>query len=88
MAHSQLVQARVDSTIKAQASVALADMGLTVSDAVRILLTMVAREKMMPLELLTPNETTLAALDEAQNRSGLPRFDSVQALMDDLHAED
>ena len=85
MAHSQLVQARVDSTIKAQASVALADIGLTVSDAVRILLAWVARKKMMPFELLTPNETTLAAFDETRNRSGLPRFDSIQAIMDDLH---
>jgi antitoxin component of RelBE/YafQ-DinJ toxin-antitoxin module len=37
----------------------------------------------MPLELLMPNDTTIAALEEAHNRD-LPRFDSVQVLMDDL----
>lgn len=84
---NQLVQARVNGEIKAQATAALADMGLTVSDAVRILLTKVARDKRLPLELLTPNETTLAAVDEV--RSGnLPQFDSVKALTDELQAKD
>jgi len=66
MSQNQLVQARVSGEVKAQATAALADMGLTVSDAVRILLTRVAREKRMPLELLTPNETTLAAMEDAR----------------------
>ena len=66
MPHTQLVQARVDGEIKAQATAALADMGLTVSDAVRILLTKVAREKTMPQALFTPNETTLAAMEDAR----------------------
>jgi len=66
MSQNQLVQARVNGEVKAQAAAALAAMGLTVSDAVRILLTSVAREKMMPLELLTPNETTLAAMEDAR----------------------
>ena len=87
MSHTQLVQARVDGEIKAQAAAALAGMGLTVSDAVRILLTRIAREKMMPLDLLIPNATTIAAMEEAR-AGNLPRFDSIQALMDDWHAQD
>jgi len=83
----QLVQAQVNGEITAQATAVLSEMGLTVSDAVRILLTKVAREKMVPLDLLTPNEATLAAFEEVR-AGNLPRFDSVQALMDDLHAED
>jgi len=88
MANNQLVQARIDSEIKAQAAAALAGMGLTVSDAVRILLTRVAQEKMMPLELLAPNVTTLAALNEAQNRSNLPRVPSIKELFKELNADD
>jgi len=87
MAQSQLVQARIDGKIKEQAAATLATMGLTVSDAVRILLTRVAHERMMPLELMMPNATTLAAFKEA-NGSVLPDFDSIQSLMDDLHEED
>ena len=61
-------------------------MGLTVSDAFRILLTRVAHEKALPFEPLVPNETTIAAMREA--RAGdLKRVDSVEALMADLHAE-
>ena len=66
MTQNQLVQARVSGEVKAQATAALADMGLTVSDAVRILLTKIAREKTMPLELFSPNETTLAAMEDAR----------------------
>jgi len=66
MPQTQVVQARVDGAVKAQATAALADMGLTVSDAVRILLTKVAREKTMPLELFTPNAETLAAMEDAR----------------------
>ena len=66
MPQTQVVQARVDGAVKAQAAAALADMGLTVSDAVRILLTRVAREKTMPLELFTPNAETLAAMEDAR----------------------
>ena len=87
MPQTQLVQARIDGEIKAQATAVLADIGLTVSDAVRILLTRVAREKMMPLELLTPNAATLAAMEETGNRSNLPRFNTIEELMADLNAE-
>lgn len=60
-------------------------MGLTVSDAVRLLLTKVAQEKALPFELLIPNAATIAAMKEA--RAGkLAKFDSVDALMADLHA--
>ena len=62
-------------------------MGLTVSDAVRLLLTKVAQDKALPFEPLIPNAVTIAAMKEA--RAGkLARFDSAQALMLDLHADD
>ena len=83
----QLVQARVDEEIKMQAAAALADVGLTVSDAVRILLTKVAREKMMPLESFTPNATTLAAMEEAR-MGNLPRVHTVDELFEELNADD
>lgn len=66
MSQNQLVQARVNGEIKAQAAAVLANMGLTVSDAVRILLTKIAQEKTMPLELFSPNALTLAAMEDAQ----------------------
>lgn len=67
MAANQLVQTRIDGEVKAEAAAVLAAMGLTVSDAVRLMLTKVAREKALPFELLIPNETTIAAMKEARN---------------------
>lgn len=81
---NQLVQARVNSDIKEEASAVLAAMGLSVSDAVRLLLTRVAREKALPFAPLVPNAETIAAMKEA--RSGnLAQFDDVESLLDDLH---
>ena len=87
MTTNAVVRARIDEHIKEEASAVLAAMGLTVSDAFRIMLTRIAREKAFPFDPLVPNETTIAAMREA--RAGkLKSFDSVGALMADLHAED
>ena len=84
---NQLVQAHVDKEIKDEAAVVLAAMGLTVSDAVRLLLTRVAREKELPLAPLVLNAETIAAMREARG-GNLPRFGDVQNLLDGLHADD
>jgi len=87
MPTNTVVRARIDEQVKEEASAVLAAMGLTVSDAFRILLTRIAREKALPFDPLVPSETTIAAMREA--RAGkLKSFDSVEALMADLHAED
>lgn len=87
MTANTVVRARIDKHIKEEASTVLATMGLTVSDAFRIMMTRVAHEKALPFDPLVPNETTIAAMREA--RAGkLKTFSSVEALMDDLRAED
>lgn len=86
MAANQLVQARIDGAIKEEASVVLAAMGLTVSDAVRLLLTKIAQEKSLPFEPLIPNATTIAAMKESHQGSS-PRFTSVETLMAELNAD-
>ncbi len=87
MAANALVQARVDEQIKKEAAAVLATIGLTVSDAVRLMLIRIAHEKAMPFDPLIPNAETIAAMEEAR-AGGLPSFDSIEALMADLHAED
>lgn len=87
MAANQLVQTRIDGAIKAEAAAVLAAMGLTVSDAVRLMLTKIAREHALPFDPLIPNATTIAAMKEAR-AGNLKSFDSVEALMADLHAAD
>ncbi|HWK43244.1 MAG TPA: type II toxin-antitoxin system RelB/DinJ family antitoxin [Stellaceae bacterium] len=87
MAVNDVVRARIDPHIKEEAAAVLGAMGLTVSDAFRLLLTRVAREKALPFDPLIPNADTVAAMKEAR-RGGLAAFDNVEALMNDLHAED
>jgi DNA-damage-inducible protein J len=66
MAANALVQTRINAEIKDEAAQVLQAIGLTVSDAVRLMLTRVAREKALPFEPLIPNEATIAAMKEAR----------------------
>ena len=66
MTANALVQTRINGTVKAEASAVLATMGLTVSDAVRLLLTRVAHDKALPFEPLKPNAATIAAMKAAR----------------------
>jgi DNA-damage-inducible protein J len=86
MAHSTMLHVRVDNEIKAQASEALAAMGLSVSDAVRILLKRVVNDQAFPLELKVPNARTREAMEEARAtmKARAARFDAADALIDDL----
>ena len=83
MAENAVVRARINETIKEEAATVLATMGLTISDAFRLMLTRVAIEKTLPFEPLIPNKETIQAMREA--RSGkLDGFDSVDDFMTDL----
>ena len=59
MAANRLVQARIDGAVKEEAAAVLAAMGLTVSDAVRLLLTRVAQEGALPFAPLIPNAVSV-----------------------------
>ena len=62
-------------------------MGLTVSEAVRLMLTRVAREHALPFDPLIPNAETIAAMKEAR-AGNLPRVNSIDELKAALHAGD
>jgi DNA-damage-inducible protein J len=81
------IHVQIDKEIEDQAAETLAALGLSVSDAVRTLLTRIATEKALPFELKVPNATTLEAMDEAE-QGGLKSFDTVESLMADLNASD
>ena len=87
MAANALVTTRIDAAVKEEAAAVLAAMGLTVSDAVRLLLTRIAREHALPFDPLIPNAETVEAMKEAR-QGKLASFASVEALMADLNAED
>ena len=81
-----VVRARIDERVKKEASAVLAAMGLTVSDAFRLLLTKIAQEKALPFEPLVPNMETIEAM-KAARRGDVTEVDSVDALLPSLNAD-
>ena len=66
MTANAIVRARIDEHIKEEAATVLAAMGFTVSDAFRILLTRIAKDRVFPFEPLTPNQKTINAIKAAR----------------------
>ena len=81
------VRARIDTDTKERAAEALNAMGLSISDAIRLLMLRIADERRLPFEVKVPNATTRKAMAELEAGKG-ERFASVAALMADLHADD
>ncbi len=81
------VRARIDSKLKADAEAVLGQIGLTPSDAFRMMMLRIVAEKKLPFEPLIPNAETEAAMRDA--RAGrVARFGTVDDLMADLNEAD
>jgi DNA-damage-inducible protein J len=87
MAENSVVRARIDEATKTEAAAVLAAMGLSLSDAFRMLLKRVAAEKALPFEPLVPNAETVAAM-RAARRGELVTVGSLDGLFQDLNADD
>jgi len=83
---NSFVRARVDEETKAQARAVLAAMGLTVSDALRMLLIRIANERTLPFEPFVPNATTVKAMRDAR-RGKTVKHPTIADLMADLHED-
>jgi DNA-damage-inducible protein J len=81
------VRARIDSATKDSAAEALAAMGLSISDAIRLLMLRVVDERRLPFEVKAPNAATRKAIRELEAGKG-KRFASTKELMADLNADD
>jgi DNA-damage-inducible protein J len=87
MINTTVVRARIDERTKRQAAVALKKIGLTVSDAFRLLMVRVAAEKALPFEPFNPNAETIAAI-KAARRGDLIKAGKPKDLLDSLNAGD
>jgi DNA-damage-inducible protein J len=81
------VRARIDAETKERATAALDAMGLSVSDAIRLLMLRVADERRLPFEVKAPSKSSRQALAEIE-AGKVKRFATVDDLMADLHADD
>lgn len=82
-----VVRARIDEKTKREAAAVLASIGLSVSDAFRLMMVRIAREKALPFQPLVPNAETIAAMQEAR-RGGLKRHANPKALLRSLNEGD
>lgn len=80
------VRARIDTNTKERAADALEAMGLSISDAIRLLMMRVADERRLPFEVKAPNATTRKAIAELEAGKG-KKFATVDDLMADLRAD-
>ena len=83
MPANSVVRARIDEKVKVRAAAVLESMGLTVSDAFRLLLVKVAAEQKFPFEIHTPNAETALAMTAADRGDG-QRFNSAGELFEHL----
>ena len=87
MAANTVVRARIDGQVKTEAEAVLASIGLTVSDAFRLMMMRIASEKKLPFEPLIPNKETIEAMKSAR-RSELVNVGSIDNLFAELNEED
>ncbi|MFH0996035.1 MAG: type II toxin-antitoxin system RelB/DinJ family antitoxin [Pseudomonadota bacterium] len=87
MAINSVVRARIDGQIKVEAEAVLASIGLTVSDAFRMMMIRIAKEKALPFEPLIPNDETIEAMRAAQ-RGEFAWSGSADKLLAGLNADD
>jgi DNA-damage-inducible protein J len=78
-----MVHIRIDQKVKQRAAKTLEAMGISISDAVRMLLVRVAAEKALPFRVEIPNATTIKAMRELDRGKG-KRYNSVDELFKDL----
>jgi len=83
MTADSIVRSRIDTATKERAAAALEAMGLTISDAIRLLLLRVADEKRLPFEVKVPNAKSRDALRQLAEGKG-KRSSSAAALLKDL----
>jgi DNA-damage-inducible protein J len=86
MTENSVVRARIDEATKSEAAAVLASMGLSLSDAFRLLLRRVAAEKALPFEPLVPNDETVAAM-RAARRGELITAGKPASLIASLNAD-
>jgi DNA-damage-inducible protein J len=83
MTADAIVRSRIDLVTKQRAAAALEAMGLTISDAIRLLLLRVADEQRLPFEVRSPNAQSRLAMKELTDGKG-KRSASADALFKDL----
>jgi DNA-damage-inducible protein J len=87
MSQNDVVRARIDGDTKQQAMAVLDAMGLTISDAFRMMVKRIATEQALPFDPLVPNDETVAAM-KAARQGETHKADDMDTLFQELNAPD
>ena len=80
MSSTTVVRARIDDALKDQATATLAKMGLSMSEAIRLMLTQVVAEKRLPFEVRIPNEETLSTFEKTEREEELHENENLEEM--------
>ncbi|MEO1168920.1 MAG: type II toxin-antitoxin system RelB/DinJ family antitoxin [Pseudomonadota bacterium] len=83
MPAEESVRARIDGETKQAATAALAAMGLSMSDAIRLMLRRIAEEQRLPFDVAVPNTESRTAMAELDSGNGTS-LGSADELFDEL----
>jgi DNA-damage-inducible protein J len=81
---SAAISARIDPDVKNNAEKVFKELGLTTSQAITLFYRQVDIQHGLPFEVKVPNKATLKAIDDAEKRNNLQRFNNVDDLFEDL----
>jgi len=84
MVSQSIVRARIDEELKTKASNILSMMGLSVSDAIRLMLTQVVTQNALPFEIKAPNQTTIDTFNATDNKQGVIQCENTHDMFDKL----
>jgi DNA-damage-inducible protein J len=84
MAKTEAIQARIEPKLKAEAESILDDLGLDVSDAIRVFYRQVVLRKGLPFDVAIPNKATRRAMRDVQEKRGLTRYKDTAEMREKL----
>lgn len=87
MATNAVIETHVDDAVKEEAAAVLAAIGLTISDAIRLMLIRVAHDHELPFDPFLPNAETIAAMEEAR-AGNLQTADTIEQFLEALDANE
>ena len=83
----RVVRARIAEDVKDEATAVLAGIGLTASDAFRLMMVLIAKERALPFDPLIPNAATIEAM-KAARRGEVVKVGPIDNLLTSLNAAD
>lgn len=84
MGKTATIQTRVDPVVKHNAQIILKKLNISMSEAISMYLSQITLHRGIPFEIKIPNEITVKALTDSENRKNLHKVDSVNELFEEL----